>query len=80
MRDAQRLSRYCPLLLLHGELGCHLAMLYQGDATSHIKTGFHVVTLPHKDSTSSPVDSIAPSRCKINSVRSLHKNVQNACT
>jgi hypothetical protein len=65
MRDAQRLSLYCTLLLLHGELGWHLAVRYHSDATSHIKTEFHFVTLLHKDSTSSLVDIISPSRCKI---------------
>jgi hypothetical protein len=80
VRDVQSLSLYPPLLLLHCELGWHLAVRYQGDATSHVKTEFHVATLLHKVSYSTPVDTIAPSRCKVNCVRSLHKNDQNAST
>jgi len=43
------------------------------------KQQFLVVILPHKDSTQVQWILIVPSCCKINSVRGLHKNYQNAC-
>jgi hypothetical protein len=45
---------YFPLLFPHGGLGWHLVVRYQGDSTT-IAREFHVVSLPHTDSTSKPV-------------------------
>lgn len=64
IRDANLASLHFPLLFPHCELGWHLEVRYQSNATSHknIKiscgittTEFHVAILPHTDSASSQI-------------------------
>jgi hypothetical protein len=59
------------LLFPHGELDWHLAVRYQGDATSHNKTELHVLILQHKDSTSIPMDSHCSSAQKTQMLKML---------
>lgn len=44
-----------PLLLPNGKLGWHVAVCYQGDATSHKTIVIHNISLSHTDSTSRPM-------------------------
>jgi hypothetical protein len=53
--DAFLAPTHFHLLISHGELGLHLAVIYQGVAISHNNNRVQVVILPHTDSTSSPV-------------------------
>jgi len=55
IRDAPLASMHFSLLFSHGEQGWHLTFRYQGDATSHTTTEFHVVILFNTDSASSSV-------------------------
>jgi hypothetical protein len=54
IKDANLISLHFPLLFLHGELGWHLAVRYQGGTTSH-NNRIPCRNLPHTDFTSSPV-------------------------
>ena len=53
--DAFLAPTHFHLLISHGELGIHLAVMYQAVAISHNNNRVEVVILPHTDSTSSPV-------------------------
>jgi hypothetical protein len=55
IRNVNLASLHFPLLLPHDEIGWHLAVRYQGDATRHNKTEFYVVILTHTDSASGPL-------------------------
>ena len=79
IKDANVPSLHFPLLFPHGELGWHVAVRYQGDDTSHNNNRISRRNLPHTDSDQVQWVLIAPSRCKIVSVRSFHTNYRNAC-
>ena len=78
IRDANPPSLHFPLLFPRGELSWHLAVRYQGGATSHNNKRISCRNLPHTDSGSSPVGihcSIGLQVC----VRSFDTNYGNAC-
>jgi hypothetical protein len=79
IRDEHRVTLHNPLLFPHVELDWNLAVRYQGDATNHNKTEFYVVICRIKSLLQVQWILIVPSRCKLNSLRGLHKNYQNAC-
>ena len=53
--DAFLAPTHFHLLISHGELCLHLAVMYQGVAIRHKNNRVRVVILPHTDSTSNPV-------------------------
>jgi hypothetical protein len=72
-----------PLLFPHGELGWHLTVGNQGDATNHNSNRiscreFAAYTLYNVECVCRWV-LIAASRCKIISARGFHANYRNAC-
>jgi hypothetical protein len=54
IRDANLPSLHFPLLFPHGELGWHIAVRYQGDATNH-NNRISCRNLTHTDSGSSAI-------------------------
>ena len=74
IRDANLPSLHFALLFPHCELGWHVAVRYQGKATSHNNNRISCRNLPHTDSGSSPVGTHCSMRCKIVSVHSFHTN------
>ena len=66
IRDASLPSLHFSSLFPHGELGWHLEVRHQGDATSHNNNRISCPNLPHTDPGSSPVGthcSIAMQDC-----------------
>jgi hypothetical protein len=58
IRASNLASLHFPLLFPHGELGWHLAVRYQGDATSRNNNRILCRNLPHNDSGSSSLDTL----------------------
>ena len=81
-RISDTLPAYDPLhfslLFPHGG-GWHLAVRYQGDATSHNNLRVSYLDFAYTDSTSDQWVLIVAARCKIKSKQVCHANYRNAC-